>query len=157
LKYSDNKVEELEIIVYNAFALNFLAIANLSEVLGGLEEVSAFVNMKLLSQALTSGSSSTYLLTLPPETRLWLLSQFIALCRCQEGINQEPVYLRALSVMVSASANDIVGRIDAVEQEGHSDDDDEGLAPLLPKFVKEELETLVNKQSITGLLAKFEM
>jgi ubiquitin-protein ligase E3 C len=157
LHNSDNDAEHLQTNIYSAFALNFLATTNLSEILGSLEEISRFVNMKLLSQALIFASSSASLLNISSGSRLWLLSQFIALHRFQEGTDQEPIYLKALSVILSASANEIVGRIDAVEQESHSEDDDENLVQPLPNFVRDQLKTLVNKQSITGLLAKFEM
>jgi len=68
--------------------------------------------------------------------------------------------MRALSVLISSSASEIVERIDADEPESlpHSADDEDDThinAQPLPHFVKEELVTLVNKQSITGLLEKF--
>lgn len=67
--------------------------------------------------------------------------------------------MRALTVLLSDSANEIVGRIDAtnVEESKQSQEDDEeqNFALPLPPFVKDELVTLVDKESITGLLAKF--
>jgi ubiquitin-protein ligase E3 C len=135
-------------------------MAGLSETLGGLEELAASVNIELLSEALIRASKTNALLAVQPQARLWLLAHLIRLNRLRDGTNQEPIYMRALSVLISCSASEIVGRIDADDSESlHPSADDEDdthiYAQPLPRFVKEELVTLVNKQSITGLLEKF--
>lgn len=135
-------------------------MADLSETLGGLEELAASVNIELLSEALVRASKTNALLAVQPQPRLWLLAHLIRLNRLRHGTSQEPIYMRALSVLISSSASEIVGRIDADDSEPlpHSADDEDDThinAQPLPRFVKEELVTLVNKQSITGLLEKF--
>jgi ubiquitin-protein ligase E3 C len=135
-------------------------MANLRETLGGLEALAACVNIELLSEALVRSSKTNDLLAVQPQPRLWLLAHLIRLNRLRHGANQEPVYMRALSVLISSSASEIVGRIDAddsesLHQSGDDEDDTHLFAQPLPRFVKEELITLVNKQSITGLLEKF--
>jgi ubiquitin-protein ligase E3 C len=135
-------------------------MADLSESLGGLEELAASVNIELLSEALVLASKSNALLAVQPQPRLWLLAHLIRLNRLRHGTSQEPIYMRALSVLISSSVGEIVGRIDADDSEPlpHSADDEDDThinAQPLPRFVKEELITLVNKQSITGLLEKF--
>jgi ubiquitin-protein ligase E3 C len=135
-------------------------MADLSETLEGLEELAASVNIELLSEALVRASKTNALLAVQSQPRLWLLAHLIKLNRLRHGTSQEPIYMRALSVLISSSASEIVGRIDADDSESlpHSaDDEDDTLinAQPLPRFVKEELVTLVNKQSITGLLEKF--
>lgn len=135
-------------------------MANLSETLGDLETLAASVNIELLSEALIRASKTNSLLAVQPQSRLWLLAHLIRLNRLRHGADQEPVYMRALSVLISSSASEIVGRIDADDSESlhqSSDDEDDShlYAQPLPRFVKQELITLVNKQSITGLLEKF--
>jgi ubiquitin-protein ligase E3 C len=135
-------------------------MANLCETLGGLETLAANVNIELLSEALIRASKTNDLLAVQAQPRLWLLAHLIRLNRLQHGANQEPIYMRALSVLISSSASEIVGRIDAedsepLHQSGDDVEDTHLFAQPLPRFVKEELITLVNKQSITGLLEKF--
>ncbi len=150
----------MALIAYSAFALNVLPIASLSEILGGMKDLASCININLLSEALIRESSSTSFFAVPAHLRLWLLAQFISIHRLQEGISQEPVYIRALSVLLSNSASEIVGRIDAEDADGlpqssEEDDDGQNFATPLPQFVKEELVTLVDKRSIKGLLSKF--
>jgi ubiquitin-protein ligase E3 C len=135
-------------------------MADLSETVEGLEELAASVNIELLSEALVRASKTKALLAVQPQPRLWLLAHLIRLNRLRHGTSQAPIYMRALSVLISSSASEIVGRIDADDSESppHSVDDEDDthiIAQPLPRFVKEELVTLVNKQSITGLLEKF--
>jgi ubiquitin-protein ligase E3 C len=135
-------------------------MAGLSETVGGLEELAASVNIELLSEALVRASETKALLAVQPQPRLWLLAHLIRLNRLRHGTSQAPIYMRALSVLISSSASEIVGRIDADDSETlpHSADDEDDThinAQPLPRFVKEELATLVNKRSITGLLEKF--
>src|SRR5271169_1306163 len=126
-------------------------MADLSEKLEGLGELAASINIELLSEALIRTSKTNTLLAVQPQPRLWLLAHLIRLNRLRHGANQEPIYMRALSVLISSSASEIVGRIDAEESEPlpHSTEDDDDThinAQPLPRFVKEELVTLVNKQ-----------
>ena len=135
-------------------------MVDLSDILEGLEELAASVNIELLSEALVRASKSNALLAIKPQPRLWLLAHLIRINRLRHGTNQEPIYMRALSVLISSSASEIVGRIDADESEPlhhppEDEDDAHTTMQPLPRFVKEELITLVNKQSITGLLEKF--
>ena len=135
-------------------------MADLSETLGGLEELAASVNIEFLSETLIRASKTNTLLAIQPQPRLWLLAHLIRLNRLRHGTSQEPIYMRALSVLISSSASEIVGRIDTDDSETlpHSADDEDDThinAQPLPRFVKEELATLVNKRSITGLLEKF--
>jgi ubiquitin-protein ligase E3 C len=142
--------------------LYFLTTPNLSERLGGLDEIAAIVDIDILSQAMVQENSIARLSDTPSDSRLWLLSQFINIHRIQQNSDQEANYLRALAVLLSDSANEIIGRIDgqefqisqdAVEEE---EDDIRQLAVLLPTFVREQLISLVNRESITGLLGKFD-
>lgn len=137
-----------------AFALHLLTTPHLRDALGGLEELASRVDVDLLSKGLLD---ATMLLSneIRPDLRLWLLAHLIHIHRLQRESSQEPVYMRALSTLLSSSANEIVGRIDPNESEISAEDDDHSLDFLVPPFIRDELITLVNKDSITGLLAKF--
>jgi ubiquitin-protein ligase E3 C len=94
------------------------------------------------------------------DRKLWLLAHFISLNRLQQSGSQEPEFLRALSLQLSSSSGDILSRIDVqdpeVLQELVENEDGEAVAPIaLPAFIKDELLSLVNQASISGLLAKF--
>jgi ubiquitin-protein ligase E3 C len=118
------------------------------------------VNVGLLSTALVREFSPTSTEQLQPSGRLWLLAHFIALHRLQHRSSQEPEFLRALSLQLSSCSGEIVGRIDAMdpevaEESANGDSSQGSIVPPLPSPIKDELLSLVNKDSITGLLAKF--
>jgi ubiquitin-protein ligase E3 C len=63
-------------------------------------------------------------------------------------------------MQLSSSSEEILGRIDATnpatsQQPSDDDDMDGNVASPLPAFIEEELLSLVNQESITGLLEKF--
>ncbi|TVY78442.1 putative E3 ubiquitin protein ligase [Lachnellula suecica] len=144
---------------YAAFALCFLTTPNLADILGGLDELAAVVNISLVSAALVRSFSSTSNTQVENDSRLWLLAHFISLHRLQQRNSQDPDFLRALSIQLSNSSAEIVGRIDATDPEVLPDSSDNEAQkdpiPPLPPFIKTELLSLVNKASITGLLNKF--
>ena len=63
--------------------------------------------------------------------------------------------MRALSLQLSSCSGDIVGRIDTTDPEVAEESSSASIVPPLPQPVRAELLSLVNKASITGLLAKF--
>lgn len=113
----------------------------------------------MLSSALVRAYFTNSTDQLPVDKRLWLLAHFIAIHRLQRRSSQEPEYLRALSLQLSDSSSEIIGRIDTEDPEvleESSDSDDSAKAPVpLPTYVKDELLSLVNEENITKLLAKF--
>ena len=153
-------IDDIAVSAYSAFALQFLSIPDLGSLLGRLDELAGIVNVGLLSTALVREFSSDSANRIQPTSKLWILAHFIALRRLQERDNQEPEFLRALSLQLSSSSSEIMGRIDLADPEvlQESADNDEAqrnsIFPL-PTFVSDELLSLVNQASITGLLAKF--
>ena len=128
--------------------------------MSGLYELAPLVNVGLLSTALVRVFSSNSAEQVQPSGRLWLLAHFIALHRLQQRSSQEPEFLRALSLQLSSCSGDIVGRIDStdpevVEEAVNSESSQGSVVPPLPLPIKDELLSLVNKASITGLLTKF--
>ncbi len=152
-------LDEINYNAYATLALNFLTTPDLANLLGSLDDLSAILNLSILSSALVREYSSSSGNQLQSERRLWLLAHFISLHRLQRRSGQEPEYLRALSLQLSGSSNEIVGRIDATDPGNIQDATDSGAADKppapLPAFVKDELLSLVNQDSISGLLAKF--
>ncbi|RDL39570.1 Uncharacterized protein BP5553_03910 [Venustampulla echinocandica] len=152
--------DEANFDAHAAFAFYFLTTPNLAAALGGLEQLAGIIDIRLVSIALVRGFSSDVAIQVQNESKLWLLANFISLHRLQHRDSQEPDFLRALSIQLSNSSADIVGRIDAtdpdvLQQSADSDEVETDNIPPLPHFVKEELLSLVNQSSITGLLAKF--
>jgi len=146
---------------YSAFALEFLTNSELSSCPRFLADLAANVNLDLLSVVLVQEFSSVLAERIHPERRLWLLGHFIALHRLQKRSSLDPQYLRALSLQLSSSASSIMGSICLSNVEGLqdvTDSDDEPAkntaSPLHP-FIREQLLSLVNQASITGLLSKF--
>jgi ubiquitin-protein ligase E3 C len=136
-----------------------LTTADLGGLLGGLHELAPHVNVGLLSTALIREYSNP-VQQAQPSGRLWLLAHFIALHRLQRRSGQESEFLRALSLQLSSCSGDIVRRIEVTSPEvvGESADADISQAsavPPLPSPIRDELLSLVNKASITGLLTKF--
>ena len=145
---------------YSAFALYFLSTPSFEMLLGLLDELASVVNVDLLSTALVRDFSSGLANEVPSNNKLWLLAHFIAIRRLQQCSSQEPEFLRALSLQLSSSSGEIVGRIDlsgpeVLQESADTDENPKGLPALLPSFIRDELLSLVNQTSISGLLARF--
>ncbi|EHK99544.1 putative E3 ubiquitin protein ligase [Glarea lozoyensis 74030] len=121
--------------------------------------LASVVEVGAISAALIREFASNAEIAIENDARLWLLAHFISLHRLQKRNNQESNYIRALSMQLSSSSVDIVGRIDVNDptslQDLDDDETDSRSASPLPKFIEDELLSLVNQDSITGLLEKF--
>ena len=145
---------------YVSMAFSLLTTPDLISRIGDMKSLAKIVNIDVLSQAILRGDSRAILGDMNPESRLWLLSHFIYLHNLCLIQRQEPGYIRALSTILSLSANDIFGRIE-VSQPGaldtsNEEGDSEILRQALPEFIRSQVISLVNKQSITDLLATFD-
>ncbi|CZT41019.1 related to HUL5-ubiquitin-protein ligase (E3) [Rhynchosporium secalis] len=145
---------------YSAFSLYLLTTPRLANSLGSLEGLAAIVDVGLLSSALVKEFSTGSIDHIQDERKLWLLAHFISIHRLQRRSSQETEYLRALSLQLSQSSAEIIGRMNAQDPEVLEDtvDDaelDRNPTLPLPTFVKHELLSLVKEESITGLIAKF--
>lgn len=152
-------VDDSVLNAHAAFALYFLTTPDLANILGGLEGLAAIVNISLVSAALIRSLSPSPTSQMENNGKIWLLAHFISLNRLQRRDTQEPNFLRALSIQLSDCSAEIVGRIDATDpevmQESSGGDTEKDTIPPLPAFIKAEFLSLVNKASITGLLARF--
>lgn len=162
---ADESEDNITIQAYEAFALCFLTTPSLTDQEGVLAGLASFVNVSLLSTALLASavaySTDSHLMDhVDNDRKLWLLAHFISLNRLQQSGSQEPEFLRALSLQLSSSSGAILSRIDVQDpealQELVENEDGDSIAALpLPAFVKDEILSLVDQSSISGLLAKF--
>jgi ubiquitin-protein ligase E3 C len=140
--------------IYQSFASQFLTTPRLEELLLGLQDLSNSLHLQYLCLALTKLNY----VDLGIESRLWLLAHFIGLHNLQPRGSFEPYYLQALSILLSDSASDIVNRIglDHPMDDGEDEEMTGGQSQLsLPKYVEEQITSLVNKESITSLLSRY--
>lgn len=143
--------------------MQLLTTPHLENLLGHLDELAELMDVNVLSGALVREFSSGSAHHILSDSRLWLLAHFIALHRLQQRSSQEPEFIRALSLQLSSSSGEIVSRIDVadiepVQEPGDNEDNEDAkslVSAPLPPFVKDQLASLVDQASITGLLAKF--
>ncbi|BDD59438.1 hypothetical protein MPDQ_002997 [Monascus purpureus] len=142
---------------YEWFARSYLAIPDLPAYLGTLDGLANNTNYKLLTSSLETLSLETNE-TVPGtedvESHLWLLSYFIFFHRSAFGgqvVHQvpEPGFVKVVSQLLNSTALHISRRLELEEvtEDGSSQE-----TPL-PPFVKEQIVSLVNQSSITGLLS----
>ncbi|KMU77709.1 hypothetical protein CISG_01465 [Coccidioides immitis RMSCC 3703] len=130
-------------------------IPSLEDHLGSLNELAVGVNYKLLASVLDSHilQSQQFLSSNDTVGRIWLLAYFIFFHRHALGSTfseqaPESLFVKAMSSLLSSVATDISQRIDVEEE-----DVSKGYNPL-PPFVRYELLSLVNQNSITQLLSR---
>ena len=157
---ADSGLDEILMDAHAAFAFDFLTTPDLINLLDGFGDLANGINVGTLSSALVREFSSTSVEQIQDERKLWLLAHFISINRLQRRSSQDPEFLRALSLQLSRSSGEIIGRMDArdpevtEEQIDGAETNGRNVQPL-PISVKDELLSLVNEESITGLLAKF--
>lgn len=137
--------------VYDGFAWELLTVPELPS---RLNLKSIAVDYELLTTAilerLSAAMHTQYEL-------LWLLAQYVYFG--YKGADQQSSggYVDVVSTMISLLANEIETRMAA---EFFVFEDEEGVRPErptpLPAFVEEQISSLVNQRSISGLLAQFE-
>ncbi|KAI9838368.1 MAG: hypothetical protein M1819_005636 [Sarea resinae] len=151
---------------YEGFASKFLTTPNLAEKLLSLRPIAEGINYKLLANALANklkrSSPEEIRDFADNEGRLWLLAYFIYFHEHVHGPAQsaahfpEPDYVATVSILLSSLAHEIANRI-SVDDVVMADDVENGSdklppAPLQP-FIKKEIYSLVNQQSISSLLS----
>lgn len=145
---------------YEWFAKSYLITPDLSAYLGPLDELASNINYKLLTMALgplNTQPSDTPLGLQEVESRLWFLSYFIFFHRYALGSQAshqepEPEFVKIVSELLNSTAVHVSQHL---EMEGVSDVDSSTMTPLHP-FVKEQIFSLINQASITGLLSQLQ-
>lgn len=153
---------------YEAFALDYLTVPDLPAHLGGIDELVNGINYKLLASALVCQSEGDSLMkgrvARSHEDGLWLLAYFIYIHRQALGSGEDakvvpdPDFVQVVSLLLISLSNDIATRSDLEDTPMRSGtpvtaDVPPVLAPLAP-FIRREILTLVNEDSISGLLSQ---
>ena len=153
---------------YNGFAWNYLTRPNLLGYDEKLEELSESISYPLLADALdaslSSMSSSALFKSNSDDSLLWLLSHFLYFhqsTRSNKRISNElnVQYIKIVSRLISTLADEIEKRIEIVDfrvQPGLSSSGGKTEAKTirLPEFVRSQILSLVNQDSVSGLLAR---
>lgn len=145
---------------YEWFAKSYLVVPDLAAYLGTLDELANNINYKLLTLALgplNAQISDTPLGLKDVDSRLWFLSYFIFFHRYVLGSQAshqapEPEFVKIVSELLNSTA---VHVSQALDMEGLSDIDSANITALHP-FVREQISSLINQASITGLLSRLQ-
>lgn len=143
---------------YEWFARKYLTIPDLGSHLGQLDMIASKINYRLLAKSLDSyaqGPAGKQLSNEDLESRLWLLAYFIYFRRSAVSGSSveeapEPEFLKVVSNLLNSVASFLSRRL---EPEDPLDNDEVQQPPLHP-FIEEQISSLVNQSSITGLLYK---
>jgi ubiquitin-protein ligase E3 C len=143
---------------YEWFAREYLTVPDLAGYIGSLEEVASNINYKLLTSALDAHIShipDSKLVAEDVNSRLWLLSYFIFFHRYALGgaASQEapePGFVKVVSDLLNSLAMYLSRRL---EPDDFAETERNPTSPL-PSFVREQIVSLVNQNSITGLLSR---
>lgn len=149
---------------YEWFAKSYLTLPNLMETLGSLDILANNVNYKLLTSALEPlhvGSTDRSQSSDGTDSRLWLLAYFIYFNRFALGdqiTNHSPElgFVKVVSELLNSTALQITRRLEAEESADFDDDNNNNKQEFLLPFIKDQLFSLVNPASITGLLSQLQ-
>lgn len=145
---------------YEWFAKCYLTVPDLPGYLGTLDGLANNINYKLLALSLgplNAPISDSPLGLKDVEPRVWFLSYFIFFHRYvlgSEASHQapEPEFVKIVSELLNSTAVHVSQHL---EMDGLSDIDSTHMTPLHP-FVKDQILSLVNQASITGLLSQLQ-
>lgn len=143
--------------VYEWFARVYLMTPYLEDKLGGIDELAAGINYKLLASALDANvlPYENFLQSSDVNGRLWLLAYFIHFHRHVLGDRAateapETLFVRVVSALLSSASAEISGQVDT---ELSDQSKPARHASRLPSFVQNEILSLINQTSITHLLS----
>lgn len=143
---------------YEAFAISYLSVPDLAAYLGGLDGLAQQINYKVLASAVGScmhpaKASSRALQDI--KARSWLLAYLIYFHRHalggQANIGAPDLgFLAVVSELLNSTAAYLTRCLETEE----SNETDPSNGPSLHPFVKDQVTSLVNQSSITGLLSR---
>ena len=160
------------ILAYEGFARAFLVVPDLPKLFGNLDFIANSMNYKLLASAidelLQPSSRKTLLDTNNQDELLWLLSYLIHFRRRAIGRQSaqsktvDAPFVNATSKLVSSLSEEIVARMDVADnvqgdQGPDSASSQHKTVVALPQFVREEILTLVDQDSVVNLLGQLEV
>jgi ubiquitin-protein ligase E3 C len=143
---------------YEAFAISYLTVPDLAGYLGGLDGLAHQINYKVLASAVgtcmhPAKESSRVLQDIKAQT--WLLAYLIYFHRYALGgqANLGDPDLEFLAV-VSELLNSTAAYLTRCLETEESNETDSSNGPSLHPFVKDQVTSLANQSSITGLLSR---
>ena len=142
---------------YEWFAKGYLTISDLPKYLGTLDGLANSINYKLLISTLEHWDFHTNDMDIA-DTRLWLLAYLIYFYRYTfaDHVNvaqqaPEPAFVDVMSRILNPIALNVSRRLES-DDINPTDDSPHDTEPL-PPFVKEQIVSLLNQRTITGLLS----
>jgi len=142
---------------YHEFARSFLTQARLPLLENNVDAFAAGVNLDHLSQSVLSLAREELASQVEPTSQLWVLSHFIALHETDEAQKaSQHLYVKALFTLLSSTSNYV--RDGFVAPKSSTLDGgrgDEANTSQLDSYVNGKLATLVAKDEISRLLARF--
>jgi ubiquitin-protein ligase E3 C len=145
--------------VYESFATSYLTIQDLGIYLGGLDGLASQINYRMLALAVSAclaENTPTPRALNDTKSRIWLLSYLIFFQRHALGTHAnthtpELEFVTVVSELLTSTATFLM---QGLEVEDPSEVDlPKGVRPLHP-FIKEQVSSLVNQSSVTGLLSR---
>jgi ubiquitin-protein ligase E3 C len=142
---------------YEAFATLYLTIPSLETYLGALDGLASEINYRMLALAVSARlASDTKGILNDAQSRAWLLSYLIFFQRYALGRKAHPhapelEFVTVVSDLLNSTATHLMQGLDADEP---SDLDEPKIARPLAPFIKDQVTSLVNQSSVTGLLSR---
>jgi ubiquitin-protein ligase E3 C len=142
---------------YEAFATSYLTIPSLETYLGALDGLASEINYRMLALAVSARlASDTKGILNDAQSRAWLLSYLIFFQRYALGRKAHPhapelEFVTVVSDLLNSTATHLMQGLDADEP---SDLDEPKIARPLAPFIKDQVTSLVNQGSVTGLLSR---
>jgi ubiquitin-protein ligase E3 C len=142
---------------YEAFATSYLTIPSLETYLGALDGLASEINYRMLALAVSARlASDTKGILNDAQSRAWLLSYLIFFQRYALGRKVNPrapelEFVTVVSDLLNSTATHLMQGLDADEP---SDLDEPKIARPLAPFIKDQVTSLVNQSSVTGLLSR---
>jgi len=150
---------------YRGFASEFLTVPDLPTMFGSLEGFVRGINYNFLANALNTilspSSQENVLLSKSRESLLWLLAYFVYFRRWthseRPGTADSPdaQYVKIVSRLISFLADDIGIRMEALDHMPSTAA--ERPIKKLPPFVRSEILTLIDQESVSTLLAHIDV
>lgn len=153
---ADTGAASFNLAAYHAFAFHFLAQSDLTAFQQDAATFAADIDMERLSESII-GSISKESKTPGMQTAfLWLLAHFIDLHRAKRLRALQPRYINTLYLLLCVSSQQIRERFGSGSRGSRSDRSlDSSAQEVLPPYVVQNLDLLINKDEISELLKRF--
>jgi len=142
---------------YEALAISYLTIPNLASYLGTLDGLAHQINYKVLTSAIETSvpPAQQGFLVGNVEAQFWLLAYLIFFHRYalpgQANLQAPDLgFLTVVSGLLNSTSTHLTRCLEAEE----SNEADSPSGPSLHPFIKDQITSLVNQSSITGLLSR---